>query len=169
MSKTALERLGLVELVKEWGVTIIPRRIGEGDPECPSLGTIEPGDGYELERVEEFLQKVWSYLSPEQQPDLINLVASIYAHVLDTAALDVAAREKLDKSTARQNLASLGAGYARMRWREDPNIRVGEMAEYVRDKLIIEGERPPGIKQIRAWIQWCTPPAAKRPGRPRKN
>lgn len=166
-----LARLGRTELVEEFGLSILPRLMAQGDPEDPRLPLIEPGDGSDLEQVQRAIRDLESTLNPDQRQQLTTIVAGLCVHMLELAAPDVQEREKREAREARtptQVMLQEAWCYAVKRWRENPTIRTGQMAEEVHAHLITEGHKPRSVKTIREEWMWYRPDTARLGGRPKK-
>lgn len=76
-------------------------------------------------------------------------------------------QENAKKANAKYDEArSFARDTARKSWEEDRTTRIGEMAEYVRDRLREGGMQTPTKDTARKWIKDLAPEEASRPGRP---
>lgn len=166
-----LKRLGLTEIVEDFGLAILPQLMAQGDPEAPRLWLIEPGDGSDLEYVRRAIGSLEATLNPAQRQQLTTIVAGLCVHMLELAAPDVLEREEREARAARTQtrlMQNEAWCFALDRWRADPTIRTGKMAVEVHAHLKAEGYNPPKLKTLREEWMWYRPGAARRSGRERK-
>lgn len=175
-----LARLGLAEIVEDFGLSALPRLMTHGDPESPRLAGVAPGDGCDLERVERAIQDLETTLTPEQRQQLATIVTGLCAHLLDVAAPDVLEAEAIDRrdywkamnggewkrGASPELMQRKARAFAIAQWRADPNIRMGRMVAMVRSHLVSLELKPPGEMQLREWLKPCAPPVSRRRGRP---
>ncbi|GEM_PF-5633266 len=162
-----LKRLGLTEIIEDFGLAILPQLMAQGDPEAPRLGLIDPGDGNDLEYVQRAIGNLEATLNPDQREQLTTIVAGLCAHMLDLAAPDVLEREAREASKRRGKLRAMQDEawlFATERWRSDPTIRTGQMVADVCAHLEAQGYKPRGEKRVREWL-WYKPTEATRGGR----
>lgn len=81
--------------------------------------------------------------------------------------------ERIMSADAYQKRADVGAKerareLAKSSWSIDGTLRMGEVADAVRDQLAIEGGKEYRSMSIRDWIRDIAPAEASKPGRPRK-
>lgn len=162
-----LKRLGLTEIMEDFGLAILPHLMAQGDPEAPRLWLIDPGDGNDLEYVQRAIGNLEATLNPEQRQQLTTIVAGLCAHMLDLAAPAVLEYEAREASKIRGKVRAMQDEawlFATERWRSDPTIRTGQMVNYVRAHLEAQGYKPPGEKRVREWL-WYKPTEATHGGR----
>lgn len=165
-----LARLGLTEIVEDFGLSCLPQLMAKGDPEAPRLPLIEPGDGSDLEHIQRAIFDLEATLNPDQRQQLTTIVAGLCVHMLELAAPDVQEREKREAreaGTPTKVMQDEAWIFAVGRWRSDPAIRTGQMALEIHAHLRAEGYRPPTTKTIREEWMWYRPENAKLRGRPR--
>lgn len=176
-----LNRLGLTEIVEDFGLAILPRLTTQGNPNSPRLAGVLPGDGLDLERVESAILVLEATLNAEQQGQLTTIVAGLCAHLLDAAAGDILEAEARDKRAsalsqsgnewkrhAPPELLQLKArAFAIAKWRAEPTIRIGTMALMVTAHLISLELKPPGLRQLRKILVPCATAESRKRGRPR--
>ncbi len=183
MSETPLKRLGLAEMVDTFGLALLPRLTTQGNPDSPRLAGVLPGDGLDIERVENAILALEATLTAEQQGQLTTIVAGLCAHLLDVAAADILEAEARDKRAralsqsgntwkrhAPPELLQMRArAFAIAKWRADPTIRIGMMALMVKAHLTSLKLKPPGVRQLRAILVPCATAESRKRGRPRSS
>lgn len=186
-----LKRLGLEEIVEDFGLSCLPQLMTTGDPDTPRLPLVEQGDGSDLEHIQRAICDLEATLNPDQRQQLTTIVAGLCVHMLDTAAidtLDLEARErrdaqgwvaegfdakgliedpdgKFDRRAPAAWIQGRAVTFAIRQWRRTPNMRTGEMTALVLNHLTDGlGTKPQSEKTIRKWLKACKPPAASKPG-----